>query len=122
MMKSSRQAISTIIFGLACCMFSVMVCADVARSNSKPSPTDAIVKSIKSFAAAFNAGDAKKLAAHFAEDGEYVDDAGTLFKGRANIEEEFAAFFKVLPGAHLAVDVEQLRFVGDSMEIGRAHV
>ncbi len=116
-MKLSRQAISTIIFGLTCCVSSAIVRADVAKSNSKSTPTDAIVKSIKSFAAAFNAGDAKKLAAHFAEDGEYVDDAGTLFKGRVNIEEEFAAFFKVFPGANLAVDVEQLRFVGDSMAI-----
>lgn len=116
-MKLFRQAIWTIIFGLTCCVSSAIVRADVAKSNSKSTPTDAIVKSIKSFAAAFNAGDANKLAAHFAEDGEYVDDAGTLFKGRVNIEEEFAAFFKVFPGANLAVDVEQLRFVGDSMAI-----
>jgi uncharacterized protein (TIGR02246 family) len=87
------------------------------KTNPKPTPTDAVVKSIHSFAAAFNAGDAKKLAAHFVEDGEYVDDTGTLFKGRERIEAEFAAFFKALPGTQIAIDVEALRFVGDSLAI-----
>jgi len=118
-MKSSRLLLSTIALGLTCCLTAAMTLAQENNptSSAKPTPTDAIVKSIHSFAAAFNAGDAKKLAAHFVEDGEYVDETGTLFKGRVNIEEEFAAFFKVFPGANLAVDVEQLRFVGDSMAI-----
>ena len=46
-----------------------------------------------------------------------MDDDGTLFKGRDDIEAEFAAFFKALPGTKLAVDVDDLRFVGDSMAI-----
>ncbi|MFP6766153.1 MAG: SgcJ/EcaC family oxidoreductase [Planctomycetaceae bacterium] len=76
-----------------------------------------IVRSIHSFAAAFNAGEAKKLSAHFAADGEYIDDTGTLFKGRENIEAEFAAFFKAVPGSQLAIDVRDIRFIGDSMAI-----
>lgn len=76
-----------------------------------------VTASIRSFAAAFNTADASKLAAHFAIDGEYVDDSGTLFKGREDIEAEFAAFFKAVPGSRLAIDVEDIRFVGNTMAI-----
>lgn len=118
-MKSSRLFLSTLALGLTCCLSAAMTQAQENKPtpSTKPTPTAAIVKSIHSFAAAFNAGDAKKLAAHFVEDGEYVDDTGTLFKGREAIRAEFAAFFKALPGTQLAIDVEALRFVGDSLAI-----
>ncbi len=116
-MKSSRLPLSTIALGLTCCLTVAMTQAQENKPtpSTKPTPTDAIVKSIHSFAAAFNAGDAKKLVAHFVEDGEYIDDTGTLFKGREAIRAEFAAFFKALPGTQLAIDVEAIRFVGDSL-------
>lgn len=116
-MKLSRLLLSTIALGLTCCLSSALIQAAESKPNAKPTPTDAIVKSIHSFAAAFNAGDAKKLAAHFVEDGEYVDDTGTLFKGRDAIASEFASFFKALPGTQIAIDVEDLRIVGDSLAI-----
>ncbi|MDA1161895.1 MAG: SgcJ/EcaC family oxidoreductase [Planctomycetota bacterium] len=118
-MKSSRRILLTIVFGLTCSLSVAITQAqeNKPKTNPKPTSTDDIVRSIQSFAAAFNAGEAKKLAAHFVDDGEYVDDAGTLFKGRDDIEAEFAAFFKTLPGTRLAINVDELRFIGDSMAI-----
>ena len=89
-----------------------------AQDNSPADPrVNTIARSIRSFAAAFNAGNAGKLSSHFAEDGEYIDDNGTLFKGRENIRAEFAAFFKAVPGSQIAIDVNDIRFVGKSMAI-----
>jgi uncharacterized protein (TIGR02246 family) len=85
--------------------------------NEQAARIEEIAESIRSFAGAFNAGNAGRVAAHFADDGEYVDDAETLFKGRKDIEAEFAAFFKAAPDCQLAIDVEDIRFIGKEMAV-----
>lgn len=95
----------------------------VAQEQAPKDPRVAVIsKSIRSFAAAFNKADPVKLASHFSRDGEYMDAAGTLFRGRANIEAEFAAFFKATPGCQLSLQVSDIRFIGKSLAIeeGRA--
>lgn len=113
-MQSNRLPWVTIIAAVA---VGVMPLAASSQESKPHESTDAVIKSIHSFAAAFNAGNAKKLADHFAEDGEYIDDSDTLFKGRENIEAEFAAFFKAIPGSELTIDVNDIRFVGNAMAI-----
>jgi uncharacterized protein (TIGR02246 family) len=90
----------------------------VAQTDAPgPSPVDELAPSIRSFAAAFNAGNATQLAAHFTDDGEYVADNGTLFKGREDIEAEFAAFFEEFPKSQLAVAVSDIRLIGDKLAV-----
>jgi uncharacterized protein (TIGR02246 family) len=69
------------------------------------------------FAKAYNAGDAKAIAAEFLPDGEYIDEFKNVFKGRDAIEKEMAEFFKASPGNKISITVEGIRFVGSSMAI-----
>src|SRR5207248_1677885 len=66
---------------------------------------------------AFNAGDAKALAAFWAPDGEFTDAEGRSFRGRAAIEKEFAAFFADAKGAALEVTTDSLRFVAPGVAL-----
>ena len=52
-----------------------------------------IQKAVDSYVTAFNAGDAKALAAHWTVGGEFVTPEGTVLRGREQLEEEFTAAF-----------------------------
>jgi uncharacterized protein (TIGR02246 family) len=83
-----------------------------------------IEKNRAAYVKAFNAGDAKALAAFWAPDGEFVDADGKSFKGRDAIAKEFAAFFAQAKGVTLEIHSDSLRFVspGVAVETGTAHV
>lgn len=87
------------------------------QAKAREMDFDAITASIKSFQDAFNRHDAKSLAAHFSESGEYVNDAGIVFQSQSVIEKEFAAQFKVIPKSKIQLDVVDLRFVGNGLAI-----
>lgn len=76
-----------------------------------------IRQTAQGFVKAYNAADAKAIAAEFLPDGEYIDEFKNVFKGRSVIEREFAAFFDASPGNEIAITVEGIRFVGSSMAI-----
>jgi uncharacterized protein (TIGR02246 family) len=84
----------------------------------------AIRSAIDSYVAAFNAGDAAKLAGHFTENAEVVTPAGTTWKGRAEIEENFAGYFKTTEGTslELAETAVQLLSPAVGLESGIARV
>src|SRR5262245_19091187 len=75
----------------------------------------AINGSADQFTAAFDKGDAKGIAALFAPDAEMVEKDGDVFHGRDAIEKEFAAFFKVFPGAKLTLDLAAVRRVAPNV-------
>jgi uncharacterized protein (TIGR02246 family) len=74
-------------------------------------------KNAEDFVKTFNAGDAAKLAAHFAETGEIIDEEGNHYQGTAEIKELFTAFFTKFPGAKLVMDVESVRGVAPNVAI-----
>ncbi|QDU26882.1 SnoaL-like domain protein [Anatilimnocola aggregata] len=76
------------------------------------------------FVTAFNKRDAKAVAALFTEDGQYIDDAGRKFSGRAAIEKEYAEHFAQNPTAKITILIDSLRLLSDgaAMEEGRATV
>ncbi len=84
----------------------------------------AIRESSRTFVAAFNRGDAKEVAAHWTEDGDYVDDSGRNFVGRDAIENGYASFFAENPHAQLRLAIDSLRMLGSNaaIEDGRAMV
>ena len=57
-----------------------------AKVKEQDADREAIAKTVRSLATAFEKGDAKALAAHFTENGEYTTDDGTVFRGRTAIE------------------------------------
>lgn len=83
---------------------------------------DAAVKAnAQAFAEAFNGHDAKGVAALWTEDGEYVDENGQKYAGRAEIEQQYAAFFAAYPNTKLTVVVDSVRPLGSSAAIEEGH-
>jgi uncharacterized protein (TIGR02246 family) len=85
----------------------------------------AIEKAIASYVAAFNAGDAKALAALWSPEGVYTSRlSGDQVVGREALEKDFAALFVEVKGAKLEVSTESVEFVSPNvaLERGRATV
>lgn len=78
----------------------------------------AIRKLIEKEVAAWNAGDAKAYASHFAEGGTFTNLYGMFFEGRQEFEarhaEIFSTFFK---GSTRKVSIRKLRFVTPEVAI-----
>jgi uncharacterized protein (TIGR02246 family) len=83
---------------------------------------NAIRQGSRAFVAAFNQGDAKTVASLWTGDGEYIDEAGKRFAGRAAIEEEYARFFAAHPGVKIEIAIDSLRLISAdaAIEDGRA--
>lgn len=78
----------------------------------------AIKKASQSFLKAYMAGDAKGMAAHWTENGEYYSDDGTVIRGRAEIEKTYGELFAKKAGATDAeIDITSLRFPSKDMAI-----
>lgn len=70
----------------------------------------AIVEASRAFSQAFAKGDAKEVASHWTENGEYSDDRGADLRGRTAIERAFAAHFKTKAKSQVEVLIESIRF------------
>ena len=75
----------------------------------------AIRLAAEAFAKAYNAGDAKAIAALFVADGEIVNEEGQSTQGREGIERTFAEIFKEHPKTHMDLATGSIRFVGPDM-------
>ena len=85
----------------------------------------AIQERIASYAAAFNARDAAKLAEHWLPNAVYTNPiSGIQVEGREAIAKEFETVLEEREGARLAVDVESIRFISPNVavETGKAKV
>jgi uncharacterized protein (TIGR02246 family) len=71
---------------------------------------EAIRKAGEAFAAAFEKGDSKAVAALWTDGAEYVGEDGTTLRGRTEIEKAFAETLKEGPPAKVEVDVRSVRF------------
>jgi uncharacterized protein (TIGR02246 family) len=78
---------------------------------------EAISKSARSFADAFNKADAKAAAAQWTENGESRDAGGQTYTGRAAIEKALAESFKKNPGLKVEVLVKSVRFPAKDMAV-----
>lgn len=81
-----------------------------------------IRRASEEFVAAFNRGDAPAVAALWTEDGDYTDESGRAFAGRAAIEQEYAGFFAAYSGVKIRIVIDSLRLLshGAAIEDGRA--
>jgi len=110
----------------ACLAVAVLLGAGAttrAQTTTAPVPTSvaAVVQRVAAEAdatvKAFNAGDAAGLAAMFIDDGELVDENGTVTESRAEITALFKRFFERFPKATLEMEVTDVREVGDDVVI-----
>jgi uncharacterized protein (TIGR02246 family) len=90
-------------------------------ASNRAADEKALRKSADDFAQAFNARDAKAIAAQFAPQAEMVDLDGNVIQGREAIEESFARQFAE-PLFKVAVEIESLRFVGDNLAVEDGHL
>ena len=124
-MKNHVLIANLVLVGLATCWLSAGETPDRAAS-SQPSDTDpdmvAIRQAAADFAKAFDRGDAKGVAAHWTEDGEYIDENGQAYRGRAVIQKEYETFFAQNPGTKIELTVDAIRRLSadTAIEDGRA--
>jgi uncharacterized protein (TIGR02246 family) len=121
------------LLGLACAPLAAQEKPSTARASAdKKAPRKSIVTaktddgggerqairdSSREFMKAFNSRNAKAVAAHWTEDGDYIDEAGQVFAGRDAIEKEYAQFFKDNNGVKLQVVIDSLRLLSDAAAI-----
>ena len=77
----------------------------------------AIRANIAQFVKAYNAGDAKAVAALFAADGQIVDKEGNESEGREAIAKAFSELFTATPKKQLEVFVDSIRFIGAELAV-----
>jgi len=77
----------------------------------------AIRANVDAFVKAYNAKDAKAIAALFTPDGQVVDKDGDASEGRDAIQEVFAGMFSENPKGRIEVTVESIRFLGSDLAI-----
>lgn len=81
------------------------------EDDAKPSGEEkAIRQTAAAYAKAFNAGDAKAIAALWTADGELVVEDGQEYRGRKTIEKEYAAMFAANKGLNSEIAVLSVRF------------
>ncbi len=88
-----------------------------AQTPPAAAEEDAIRRTAATFVAAFNAADAKALAAHFLPEGEFIAESGEVYQSAPAIEKAFAAYFQENRGMRLKIDVEAVRLVGANLAI-----
>ncbi|XZE53546.1 YybH family protein [Planctomycetaceae bacterium SH139] len=96
----------------------------VAESKVDSPDLAAILKASQSFVVAFNQHDANAVATLWTKDGEYVDGAGRVLVGRAEITKDYQAFFTANPDAKIKIVIDSLRLLSSdtAIEDGRAAV
>jgi uncharacterized protein (TIGR02246 family) len=92
---------------------------DVTKPADEPREADreAIRRAGEAFAAAFEKGDARAVAALWTDAAEYVHEDGVTLRERAEIEKAFTQVFKDGPPAKFEVDVRSIRFPSKDMAI-----
>jgi uncharacterized protein (TIGR02246 family) len=83
----------------------------MAQEQTASDAEKASKMSADAYVAAFNKGDAKALAAMYAEDAQYTSDEGTTVIGRPAVLNALTKFFEKSKGAQLSVKVESARFL-----------
>jgi uncharacterized protein (TIGR02246 family) len=94
---------------------------DSAKAASGPEVA-AIRAGSEAFLAAFNAADAKAIAALWTENGEYIDHTGQHFVGREAIEKGYARLFAEDPNIKMQMTIDAVRMLSNhtAIEDGRA--
>jgi uncharacterized protein (TIGR02246 family) len=88
-----------------------------AETTATGADESAIRAAIDSYVAAYNRGDAKAVAALWAESGEWISPSGERFQGRQAIQKEMESLFREERGARIEVISPTIRFVSPDVAI-----
>jgi uncharacterized protein (TIGR02246 family) len=115
--KPLRFLAGGLIAALAIGVLSARDDAKPAADQGREADTEAIRATAREFATAFNKADAKAVAARWTDHGECTDSDGSAIRGRANIEQAFAEFFKANPRAKIEVLITSIYFPAPDLAI-----
>lgn len=93
---------------------------ETAQKTVKADTIDAEVAiraSVEAFAKAYNAHDAKAVAALFLPQAQIVDENDITIEGRENIQNLFADVFAESPETTISIEIESIRFIGTSLAV-----
>lgn len=91
---------------------------DLVGSSDVASADEMAVREVgASFVKSFCAANADELAAHFTSTGEYVDEHGNVFQGRAVISRLMNSTFEENQGCHLELSTDSIRFLADGLAV-----
>lgn len=104
---------TAIVLGLlAVCLLGLTVRSgdgQAPAAKDDPAINKAIGQAVAAYADVFNKGDLKALGAVWAEDAEYIDEQGTVTRGRDAITALFKQYLADLKGAKIAFKVTSVR-------------
>ncbi len=89
----------------------------VSAGEERAKDEAAIRAAVQSYVAAYNRGDAKALAAHWSDGGQWVSPSGGRIQGRAAIEKEMRAVFADGKGLKVEVVDPKIRFLSADVAI-----
>jgi uncharacterized protein (TIGR02246 family) len=103
-------------------LLAVAFFATAARAEDSKAK-DALKQRAEEFTKAFDKSDAQALAAFWTEDGDYIDQAGTVLSGRKEIAAAYEKQFAAARGAKLHITTTALRVKGDmALEDGTTEI
>jgi len=106
-MNTRRVRALRFILALACVLVGP---APTRADDQDTTRREEVHNTAAAFVEAFKAGDAKAVAAFWAEDGDYTDLSGRTISGRAAIADDFAHLFAENKGLTLRIEVGSVRF------------
>jgi uncharacterized protein (TIGR02246 family) len=95
-----------------CALALFAVASRLPAQDNTPDEAGKISKSlVEAYVSAFNKGEAKALAALYAEDTQHTSNDGAAMVGRAAVLENMTKYFAKNKGATLTIEVESARFL-----------
>jgi uncharacterized protein (TIGR02246 family) len=89
-----------------------------ATSTAQPAPHEvAIRQAAQTFVEAFNRGDANAVAEHWKVDGDYINEVGQRYQGRAAIQQEYETFFADNPGVKIELEINSIKQLSSATAI-----
>ena len=108
---AGRWVLATMLSAL---IFSVSAQAAEKKLKSS-SEENAIRAAVESYVAAYNRGDAKAVASHWSESGDWISPSGQRFQGRQAIEKEMVSLFAENKDVRIEVINPSIRLVSQDV-------
>ncbi len=115
---SSRGARHCGLVGISVALVFLAIAAQAAeKPPDNSADVNAIRANIESYVAAYNRGDAKAVAAHWSDCGEWVSPLGERFQGKRAIERELRTLFAENKGVRIEVLQPSIRLLSPDVAV-----
>jgi uncharacterized protein (TIGR02246 family) len=113
-------AIGVRCWALAATSAALIIAVSASAAEQKPkggADEKAILAAVESYVIAYNRGDAKAIASHWSESGEWTSPSGRRFQGKQAIEREMALLFAESKGLRIDVLNPTVRLVSPDVAL-----